>query len=42
MDEILHENEQVNNSFYDAVIQEIIEWEREKVLKEAEKTNEDD
>ena len=40
MDEVLNNEKPVNNSFYDAVIQEIIEWEREKALKDAEKANE--
>jgi len=42
MEETLNNHKPVNNSFYDAVMQEIIEWEREKLLKELEKKNDDD
>ena len=42
MDEIINDNKPVDNSFYDVVMQEIIEWEREKALEEMEKKNDTD
>ncbi len=42
MEETVNSNRPVNNSFYDVVMQEIIEWEREKALEEMEKKNDTD
>lgn len=41
MDETINENRPVDNSFYDAVVQDIVEWEKENAKKE-EKTNDVD
>ena len=42
MDETINVNRPVNNSFYDAVIQDIVAWEKENEQKEEEKTNDFD
>ncbi len=42
MEDVINDNKPVDNSFYDAVMQEIIEWEREKALEEMEKKNDTD
>ena len=36
MDETINVNRPVNNSFYDAIVQDIVEWEKENAQKEEE------
>jgi len=42
MEDIVNNSKPIDNSFYDVVIQEIIEWEKENTHKEKEKRNDAD
>jgi len=39
MNETINVNRPVNNSFYDAIVQDIVEWEKENAQKEEEDKN---